>query len=269
MKWAVLFELTESTLAELKSSKYYNDDLSPTSVSEKLDHLQYHNALGRHVDLYPVLIACIRDLSRMGVSPWLSVLNVALGNVIILIPIQLNSQIGTKYGIPFPLFARLTFGTLGAQIPALLRAITACGWTSVQAWVGGGAVGAMIGAFIPKFADEGWTLGLPSWGGIQESGGGQFFGYVIFMLLYRMGCIQWYRTDQMGTEHRISDPDRRNDRSALLGLLHYSGRNRILRSYGSAKRQRSDRSKRRIRIRISYRSDGQHRILGNDGTEHP
>ena len=80
----------------------------------------------------------------MGVSPWLSVLNVALGNVIILIPIQLNSQIGTKYGIPFPLFARLTFGTLGAQIPALLRAITACGWTSVQAWVGGGAVGAGV-----------------------------------------------------------------------------------------------------------------------------
>ncbi len=64
---------------------------------------------------------CIPSLSlasgliAMGVSPWLSVLNVALGNVIILVPIQLNSQIGTKYGIPFPLFARLTFGTLGAR----------------------------------------------------------------------------------------------------------------------------------------------------------
>ena len=232
-----LFELTESTLAELKSSKYYNDDLvTDFRIRKKLDHLQYHNALGRHVDLYPVLIAGIRTYRSMGVSPWLSVLNVALGNVIILIPIQLNSQIGTKYGIPFPLFARLTFGTLGAQIPALLRAITACGWTSVQAWVGGGAVGAMIGAFIPKFADEGWTIGLPSWGGIQESvAGGQFIGYVIFMLF--VAWVAYNGIDQIKWVQNIGSPILIVVMigTALLGILHYSGRNRILRSYGSAK----------------------------------
>ena len=134
-----LFELTESTLAELKSSKYYNDDLSPTSVSERSWTTYSITMLWVGMSICIPSLSLASGLIAMGVSPWLSVLNVALGNVIILIPIQLNSQIGTKYGIPFPLFARLTFGTLGAQIPALLRAITACGWTSVQAWVGGGA----------------------------------------------------------------------------------------------------------------------------------
>ena len=162
-----LFELTDAARAELVSSKYYNEDLAPTSVSQRT-WTTYNITM-----LWVGMAICIPSLSLasgligMGVSPWLSVLNVALGNLIILIPIQLNSQIGTKYGIPFPLFARLTFGTRGAQLPAILRAITACGWTSVQAWVGGGAVAAIIGCFAKSFADATWTIGLPSWGGIQ------------------------------------------------------------------------------------------------------
>ena len=177
-----LFELTEEARAELVSSPYYNEDLSPTTVAER-KWTTYNITM-----LWVGMSICIPSLSLasgligMGVSPWLSVINVALGNLIILIPIQLNSQIGTKYGIPFPLFARLTFGTVGAHLPALLRAITACGWTSVQAWVGGGAVGAIIGVFVKVFADPEWTMGLPSWGGIQTVQAGQFIGYIIFIL---------------------------------------------------------------------------------------
>ena len=176
-----LFELTEEARAELQSSAYYNEDLKPTTVAER-KWTTYNIAM-----LWVGMSICIPSLSLasgligMGVSPWLSVLNVALGNIIILIPIQLNSQIGTKYGIPFPLFARLTFGSIGAQIPALLRALTACGWCSVQAWVGGGAVGAIIGVFAKKFADPDWLISLPSWGGMQPAQAGQFVGYIIFM----------------------------------------------------------------------------------------
>ena len=180
--------------------------MSPTScIRKKLDRLRYfHNALGRHVDLYPVLIACIRT-HRNGRIPLALCFKRSprKRHHPDPDPVELL-QIGTKYGIPFPLFARLTFGTLGAQIPALLRAITACGWTSVQAWVGGGAVGAMIGAFIPKFADEGWTLGLPSWGGIQESGGGQFFGYVIFMLF--IAWVAYNGIEQIKWVQNIGSP---------------------------------------------------------------
>ena len=199
-----LFELTDATRAELVSSKYYNEDLAPTSVSQR-NWTTYNITM-----LWVGMAICIPSLSLssgligMGVSPWLSVLNVALGNIIILIPIQLNSQIGTKYGIPFPLFARLTFGTRGAQLPAILRAITACGWTSVQAWVGGGAVGALISCVAPKFGDASWTIGLPSWGGIQTVGTGQFIGYVIFMIF--IAWVAYTGMDQIKWIQNIGGP---------------------------------------------------------------
>ncbi|MEG0663054.1 MAG: cytosine permease, partial [Anaerovoracaceae bacterium] len=120
-------------------------------------------------------------LIGLGVSPWLSVINVALGNIIILIPIQMNSHAGTKYGIPFPAFSRLTFGAIGAQVPALLRAIVACGWVSVQAWVGGGAVAALLSVFIPKFGRADWMTNLPSWAGMHPANVGQAIGFFIFM----------------------------------------------------------------------------------------
>lgn len=199
-----LFELTDAARAELVSSKYYNEDLAPTSVSQRT-WTTYNITM-----LWVGMAICIPSLSLasgligMGVSPWLSVLNVALGNLIILIPIQLNSQIGTKYGIPFPLFARLTFGTKGAQLPALLRAITACGWTSVQAWVGGGAVAAIIGCFAKSFADATWTIGLPSWGGIQTVAAGQFIGYIIFIAF--IGWIAYNGMEQIKWIQNIGGP---------------------------------------------------------------
>ncbi len=199
-----LYELTDTARAELSSSKYYNEDLAPTSVSQRT-WTTYNISM-----LWVGMAICIPSLSlasgliTMGVSPWLSIINVALGNIIVLVPIQLNSQIGTKYGIPFPLFARLTFGGKGAQIPAILRAITACGWTSVQAWVGGGAVAAIIGCFIPAFANENWTVGLPSWGGMQTVGFGQFIGYVIFMLF--IGWVAYKGMDQIKWIQNIGGP---------------------------------------------------------------
>lgn len=177
-----LFELSDEARQELAQSSYYNDDLAPSTVAER-KWTTYNITM-----LWVGMSICIPSLSLasgligMGVSPWLSVLNVALGNIAILIPIQLNSNVGTKYGIPFPLFARLTFGSIGAQIPALLRALAACGWTSVQAWVGGGAVGAIIGIVIKKFADQNWLMNIPSWGGMTPVMVGQFIGYVIFIL---------------------------------------------------------------------------------------
>ncbi len=175
-----LFELTESARAELTSSNYYNEDLAPTSVSQRT-WTTYNISM-----LWVGMSICIPSLSLssaaigMGMSPWLAILNVALGNLIVLIPIQLNSQVGTKYGIPFPAFARLTFGAIGAHLPALLRSIVACGWTAVQAWVGGGAVAALIGVFAASFTDPTWTMGLPGNPAVQI---GQLIGFLIFMLI--------------------------------------------------------------------------------------
>jgi NCS1 family nucleobase:cation symporter-1 len=173
-----LFELTAAARAELASSKYYNEDLSPTSVSQR-NWTTYNISM-----LWVGMAICLPSLTLtsaligFGISPWLSVLNVALGNFIVLIPMQLNSHIGTKYGIPFPGFARLTFGSVGAQVPAISRTIVACGWCAVQSWVGGAAVAALIGIVFSKFADPTWTMALP---GNPAANVGQFIGFFLFM----------------------------------------------------------------------------------------
>ncbi|MDR2295210.1 MAG: cytosine permease, partial [Clostridiales Family XIII bacterium] len=77
-----------------------------------------------------------------------------------------NSHAGTKYGIPFPVFARMTFGTVGAHIPALSRAITACGWNAIQSWIGGAAVVSLVAVFVPSF---------------RELGSAQYIGFFVFL----------------------------------------------------------------------------------------
>jgi nucleobase:cation symporter-1, NCS1 family len=84
-----------------------------------------------------------------------AIFTVFLGNVLVLVPMLLNAHAGAKYGIPFPVYARASFGVLGANIPAILRALVACGWFGIQTWIGGEAIHALLGVLIP-----GWK----SWG---------------------------------------------------------------------------------------------------------
>ena len=78
-----------------------------------------------------------------------ALVTILLGNTIVLIPILLNSHPGTKYGIPFPVFARAAYGTLGSNVPALMRALVACGWFGIQAWIGGEALQMFFKTVIP------------------------------------------------------------------------------------------------------------------------
>ncbi|HNG62845.1 MAG TPA: NCS1 family nucleobase:cation symporter-1, partial [Ferruginibacter sp.] len=90
------------------------------------------------------------SLIEGGMNWWQSILTIFLGNTIVLIPMILNGHAGAKYGIPFPVFARASFGTRGANIPALLRAIVACGWFGIQTWIGGFSVYQMLRVWIPS-----------------------------------------------------------------------------------------------------------------------
>ncbi len=75
-----------------------------------------------------------------GMSWRQAIFTVFLGNVLVLAPMLLNAHAGAKYGIPFPVFARASFGVLGANVPAVLRALVACGWFGIQTWIGGEAI---------------------------------------------------------------------------------------------------------------------------------
>ncbi|HVB08319.1 MAG TPA: NCS1 family nucleobase:cation symporter-1, partial [Candidatus Acidoferrales bacterium] len=83
-----------------------------------------------------------------------------LGNVLVLIPMLLNAHAGAAYGIPFPVFARASFGVLGANVPAILRALVACGWFGIQTWIGGEAINAMIIALAPSWAHVSYGAAL-------------------------------------------------------------------------------------------------------------
>ena len=88
-----------------------------------------------------------------GMNWWQAVLTVFLGNLIVLVPMVLNGHAGAMYGVPFPVFARASFGLKGANIPALLRAIVACGWFGIQTWIGGFALYQIVHVWVPGIAD--------------------------------------------------------------------------------------------------------------------
>lgn len=81
---------------------------------------------------------------------WQAIFTIFLGNTIVLIPMVLNGHAGAKYGIPFPVLVRASFGTRGANIPALLRAIVACGWFGIQTWIGGFSIYQMLRLWVPS-----------------------------------------------------------------------------------------------------------------------
>ena len=90
-----------------------------------------------------------------GMNWWQAMLTIFLGNLIVVIPMVLNAHAGTRYGIPFPVFCRASFGTLGANVPALLRALVACGWFGIQTWIGGDAIYKILAVFWPALAAPG------------------------------------------------------------------------------------------------------------------
>ena len=108
---------------------------------------------------------------------------ILLGNTIVLIPILLNSHPGTKYGIPFPVFARAAYGTLGSNVPALMRALVACGWFGIQAWIGGEALNMFFKTIIP-----GWPTLLGA-----GFGGHTTTAWLSFLLFWGLNVFIIYR----------------------------------------------------------------------------
>jgi len=110
---------------------------------------------------------------------------VLLGNLIVLVPMALSGHAGTKYGIPFPVFARASFGIRGAHIPAMLRAIVACGWFGIQTWIGGAAIYTIVLVVYPGAADL--PTVLPGFIGIG------LVQFLCFMTFWAMNIYLVYR----------------------------------------------------------------------------
>ncbi|HEY9843509.1 MAG: NCS1 family nucleobase:cation symporter-1 [Candidatus Sericytochromatia bacterium] len=140
-------ELTE----DVSDSPYYNQDMAPIGKAGR------KWAMKDIAALWISMAACVptymlaSSLIAEGMNWWQAVLTIFLGNVIVLIPMILNAHAGTRYGIPFPVYCRASFGILGANIPALLRALVACGWFGIQAWIGGWAIYKLLEIYNPAW----------------------------------------------------------------------------------------------------------------------
>src|SRR5215831_2092768 len=136
----------------IESSSLYNKDLAPVASDRRRWRTYNYAALWISMSVNIPTYMLASGMIAGGMNWSQALFTVFLGNVLVLIPMLLNAHAGAQYGIPFPVFARASFGVLGANIPAILRALVACGWFGIQTWIGGEAINAMIVALAPGWA---------------------------------------------------------------------------------------------------------------------
>src|SRR5690242_21280672 len=136
----------------IESSSLYNKDLAPVASEHRRWRTYNYAALWISMSVNIPTYMLASGMIAGGMNWSQALFTVFLGNVLVLIPMLLNAHAGAQYGIPFPVFARASFGVLGANIPAILRALVACGWFGIQTWIGGEAINAMIVALAPGWA---------------------------------------------------------------------------------------------------------------------
>jgi nucleobase:cation symporter-1, NCS1 family len=137
----------------IETSSLYNKDLAPVSPERRRWRTYNYAALWISMSVNIPTYMLASGMIAGGMNWSQALLTVFLGNVLVLIPMLLNAHAGAQYGIPFPVFARASFGVLGANVPAILRALVACGWFGIQTWIGGEAINAMIVALAPSWAN--------------------------------------------------------------------------------------------------------------------
>ena len=174
---------------DLEESHLYNADLAPVPAERRKWRL------GSYAALWISMSACIptymlaSSLIGGGMNWSQAIFTIFLGNLIVVVPMILNAHAGTKYGIPFPVFCRASFGTRGTNIPALRRAFGACGWFGIQTWIGGNAIYKIMSIFLPSLGKSSASaigITLPQFICFL------FFWSINMLVVYKgIDCIRW------------------------------------------------------------------------------
>src|SRR6201987_2287966 len=141
--------------ASIESSPLYNPDLAPVSAERRTWGMYSFAALWVSMSVNILTYMLAASLIQGGMNWKQAVATVFLGNTIVLVPMLLNSHPGARYGIPFPVLARASFGVSGANVVAVLRALVACGWFGIQTWIGGEAISTLISVLLPGWSHFG------------------------------------------------------------------------------------------------------------------
>jgi len=174
---------------DIERSRLFNADIAPVPQSRRKWGMLSFAALWISMAACVPTYMLASSLIGGGMNWWEAILTIFLGNLIVLIPMVLNAHAGTRYGIPFPVSCRAAFGTYGANVPAILRALVACGWFGIQTWIGGEAIYKIC---VTLFHLDAATP--TNWFGIS---GGQFLCFLFFwginmFVIYRgIETIRW------------------------------------------------------------------------------
>ncbi len=165
----------------IRSSSLYNEDLAPIPASRRSWGTYNYAALwiAMSVNIPTYLLAS--GMIAGGMDWKQAIFTVFLGNVLVLVPMLLNAHAGARYGIPFPVFARASFGVKGANVPAVLRALVACGWFGINTWIGGEAINAMAAVLVPSWKNFAY---------------GVWICFALFWLLHVVVIVMGIRTIQ-------------------------------------------------------------------------
>jgi NCS1 family nucleobase:cation symporter-1 len=146
----------DTIVADLSDSPLWNPDLAPTPLAHRTWSTYHIAALWIGMSVVITTYTLASGLMQQGMTWWQAMMTILLGNAVVLVPMILNAHAGTKYGVSFPVLCRASFGVRGAYVPAILRALVACGWFGIQTWIGGLALNVLLAAAFPP-----WT-GLPA-----------------------------------------------------------------------------------------------------------
>ena len=206
-----------------------NADLAPTTRAQRTCTTYNYIALWFSMSMEVSTYQLASSLIAKGMD-WKQALGtVLLGNLIVLIPMLLNAHAGAKYGIPFPVFIRAPFGVRGANLPAILRAVVACGWFGIQSWIGGTAIHSMLAVIWPSFAARDgvlwasflgfWLLNMVIvWRGVESIRHLQAFG-APFMFVMAAALLIWVRMKAGSFGTMLSTPSQFHSTGEFLDVF--------------------------------------------------
>ena len=206
-----------------------NADLAPTTRAQRTWTTYNYIALWFSMSMEVSTYQLASSLIAKGMD-WKQALGtVLLGNLIVLIPMLLNAHAGAKYGIPFPVFIRAPFGVRGANLPAILRAVVACGWFGIQSWIGGTAIHSMLAVIWPSFAARDgvlwasflgfWLLNMVIvWRGFESIRHLQAFG-APFMFVMAAALLIWVRMKAGSFGTMLSTPSQFHSTGEFLDVF--------------------------------------------------
>ncbi len=203
-----------------------NDDLAPTQPAQRTWTTYNFIALWFSMSMEVTTYMLASSLIAGGMDWRQAILTILLGNVIVCVPMILNAHAGAKYGIPFPVFVRASFGLRGANLPAMLRAIVACGWFGIQSWIGGQSIHAMLGVIAPTIAGKPvslwicflgfWLLNMVVvWRGVESIRFLQSFS-APFMLVMSLILLFWMLHKAGGFGPMLAAPSHFTTRKSFL-----------------------------------------------------